>query len=670
MKNKILTGLTALTLPCTSFCDNLIPREQLFQNSISLTMKISPNGERIAFIKAENDGTANLYVSQDHSLDNAEMVTDFKEPSIMGFYWLANSKSLILLKDKDGRAQYRLYHVNLAAKEVSDLTAAYSSVNVKIFHISPTDNNAVIGIRHRHPIYYDLYLLDCQNKLSLLYQNDQFIDFLIDDAMEIALKVCINEDHSWTFADSQDRVLFNLSAEDALHTESLKFDPKEKVLYLLDNRGSNTTQLKKIYIEKNLQEVLLGSDPKSDITSVYFENNEPLLYTTYFTEQEWHPLNKEIGVEIAYLASKLGTNFEIKNTSKDYQWWVLKNNIPERGIEFWLYNRSTKGLFNLYSPPQLAGLSKTYPVIIRSRDGLELVSYLSIPREADGDGKPVKPLPLVVFPHGGPFKVRDYYHYSPYVQWLTNRGYAVIKVNFRLSSGFGKDFVSAGDGQWGKKAHEDILDAVQWCIDHQIAIADKVALFGGSYGGFVALSGLTFSPTTFACAVAVCGPSNLKTVLDKVSHHWEGVAAQSPDKILLFTKKAFIKSMGGDPDIPAQVPYLESCSPLNHVDNIQKPLLLVHGMNDHIVASSESDQIYEKMVEKKLPAIYLCFPDEGHGIGKFSNMLCFLAYSEWMLSKFLGGQFEPISEDELQSSSAVIQSNSIEAKAIFNRDKV
>ncbi|HSX26917.1 MAG TPA: alpha/beta fold hydrolase [Chlamydiales bacterium] len=643
----------------TAFCDPLIPREELFQKPPCMAIKISPDGKRLAYVGSDREGTMNIHVSSGHSLEGAEQVTDFKEPEIRSFYWLPDQQHILLLKDKNGTGQYRLYLVDLISKKMEDLTASYENVNAKIFRVSATENKAIIGLNVRDPRFHDIYAYDLsKNSLTLVYKNEGFINFLFDDDLNIVLKVGMNEDSSQTVMDKNDDVLFHLSAEDAFHTECLKFNPTENALYLIDNRNCDTTQLKKIDLGSK-KEVVLGHDLRSDILDVYFEENRPIAYSTYYTHQEWHPLNNKMKSAIQYLTSKLGANFKIIDQSQNGQWWILKNSVPDRGVEFWIYNYSRRILKLLYSPKDRP-LAKMYPLVIPSQDGYKLVSYLTLPRDMDGGGKPKQPLPLVVVPHGGPFKARDYYDYAAIHQWLANRGYAVLSVNFRLSSGFGKGFVNAGNGQWGKKAHQDLVDAVDWCIDSKIAIKEKVAILGGSYGGHAALSGLTFTPDVFACAVAICGPSNLKTVLDRVPFYWEICPASAPfSKLLFFTKNAFIKSMGGDPDKESDVPYLQSCSPLNYVDNIKKPLLLVHGANDPIVAASESQQIFAKMEQKKLPVIYLSYPDEGHGLLRIKNLLCFLGHAEWFLSQYLGGSYEPLSQTDLQASSAVIQSRSM-----------
>ncbi|MBI3211788.1 MAG: S9 family peptidase, partial [Simkania negevensis] len=352
---------------------------------------------------------------------------------------------------------------------------------------------------------------------------------------------------------------------------------------------------------------------------------------------------------------KLGPSYSVLSQTLLGDLWVLVTDLPDRGKEFWLYNRPRQELSLLYASLEPHEFSKMYPLSLKARDGRELISYLTLPKEFDLDGDVAFPLPLVVFPHGGPFKVRDRYIFHPFHQWLASRGYAVLSVNFRLSSGFGKEFVSAGNGEWGGKAHLDVIDAVEECIKRGITEKGKLAVVGGSYGGYEALAGLTFTPDFYTCIVALCAPSNLKTVLQGVPSYWELLATPFSERTLFFTKKAFIISMGGDPEKPQEAPYLEKCSPLNYVDNIQKPLLLIHGANDHIVQEKESQQIYEGMKKSQKPVTYLSFPDEGHGIEKFANKMHFLALIEKFLAKHLGGREEPLQEEIQRASSANVQ---------------
>jgi dipeptidyl aminopeptidase/acylaminoacyl peptidase len=282
-----------------------------------------------------------------------------------------------------------------------------------------------------------------------------------------------------------------------------------------------------------------------------------------------------------------------------------------------------------------------YPIEIKTRDGLTEVSYLTLPPGSDknGDGIPDKPVPMVLFVHGGPWG-RDGYGYNPYHQWLANRGYAVLSVNYRGSTGFGKSYISAGDLQWGAKMHDDLIDAVAWAIKNGITTKDKVAIMGGSYGGYATLAGLTFTPDTFVCGVDIVGPSNLATLLKTIPAYWEPIKLQ------------FYKRMG-DPTTPEGQKLLHDRSPLFKADQIKKPLLIGQGANDPRVNQAESDQIVKAMADKNIPVTYVLFPDEGHGFARPANNIAFNAVAEAFLAKNLGGRAEPIGDAIRQSTAKV-----------------
>jgi len=594
-----------------------------------MAIKLCPDGQRLAYIGSDKEGTMNVFVSPDLTLENAKQLTHFTEPMIRAFHWSPDGKKVFFLKDKDGTRQFHLYSLDTTTEELKDITASCGRFTAKFFKINAKENKAIIGINNRNPKFHDLYLLDfSDDSLSLIYQNDRFANFVFDEDLNVVLKMQLNDDSTVSYLDKDDHSFIELSAEDAFHTEPVSYSRGS--LYLLDTRNSDTTQLVKI---TDKEELILGHDPESDIQDILFENGEPVAYASYYTVKKWHPLNDAIKKDLDFLIKTLSHNFSIPNHSPDCKTWIIRTSTPEKGGQFWLYDRSTQKLGLLFSL-EYSQLLPMHPIVIPARDGLQLVSYLTLPKEGCLEG-----VPLVIVPHGGPFLGRDYFGFSAYHQWLANRGYAVLSVNFRLSSGFGKSHVTKGNGEWGGKAHEDILDAIQWCVDRKIANKNKVAVLGGSYGGYEALAALTFSPDAFACGIAICGPSSLKTVMDKVPFYWETPTGPLSDKSNFFTKNAFIISMGS------------SRSPIHFVDNIKKPLLLVHGENDPIVASSESDQIFEKVKEKNLPAIYLRFPDEGHGLSKFANEMTCLAYCEKLLADVLGGKYEPISEEIILQSS-------------------
>ncbi|MHC4834282.1 MAG: alpha/beta hydrolase family protein, partial [Planctomycetota bacterium] len=282
-------------------------------------------------------------------------------------------------------------------------------------------------------------------------------------------------------------------------------------------------------------------------------------------------------------------------------------------------------------------------VEIPTRDGLTLPSYVSIPAwsDPDGDGVPDEPLPMVLMVHGGPW-ARDSWGYNPYHQWFANRGYAVVSPNFRGSTGFGKSFVNAGDGEWADSMHDDLIDAVEWAVGKGIADRDRVGIFGGSYGGYAALAGVTFTPEVFAASVSIVGPSNLITLMNSLPPYWAPM-------IEMFAKRV------ADHRTPEGRRTLRDMSPLTHVDEIVKPLLIGQGANDPRVKQQESDQIVKAMQAKDLPVTYVLYPDEGHGFAKPENNIAFQAIAEAFLAEHLGGRAEPIT-DEIGASTAKVVS--------------
>jgi dipeptidyl aminopeptidase/acylaminoacyl peptidase len=270
------------------------------------------------------------------------------------------------------------------------------------------------------------------------------------------------------------------------------------------------------------------------------------------------------------------------------------------------------------------------PVVIKSRDGKDLVSYLTLPPNAAG------PVPTVLFVHGGPW-ARDYWGLNSSHQWLASRGYAVLSVNYRGSVGFGKAFVNAGDKEWAAKMHDDLLDATDWLVKEKIADKSKIAIMGGSYGGYATLVGLTFTPDVFACGVDIVGPSNLNTLLSTIPPYWAPMFEQ-------FAKRV------GDPRTDEGKKLLDDRSPLTRAGAITKPLLIGQGANDPRVKQAESDQIVSAMKAKGLPVSYVLFPDEGHGFQKPANRIAFNAVAEIFLAEHLGGVYQPIGDDFKGSS--------------------
>jgi dipeptidyl aminopeptidase/acylaminoacyl peptidase len=369
-------------------------------------------------------------------------------------------------------------------------------------------------------------------------------------------------------------------------------------------------------------------------------------YQSKYLRSEWIALDPAIRDDLELVKTKLRGEVAITSRSNADDRWIVEVDPVTSSPRTYLFERESDRLTELFvSRPEIEPLrlAAMHPLELRARDGLTLPSYLTLPvgSDPDGDGRPEDPLPLVLLVHGGPW-LRDSFGYDPYHQWLANRGYAVLSVNFRGSAGFGKSFISAGDREWGGKMHQDLLDAVGWATSSGVALPERVAIMGASYGGYATLAGLAFTPEVFACGVDVVGPSNLLSLLAATPPYWESLKRQLYKRV-------------GDPRTPEGEAFLRERSPLFSVEAIRKPLLIAQGANDPRVPRAESDQIVDAMGERGIPVTYLLFPDEGHGLARPENVIGFTAVAENFLQPCLGGRAEPIASAAGRSSMEVLR---------------
>ncbi|WP_299594703.1 S9 family peptidase [uncultured Microbulbifer sp.] len=626
----------------------LIDRDLLFGNPTRWQGRLSPDGEMMSFL-APLDGVMNVWVAPAGNFDAARAVTEDTGRGIRQHFWSLDSENLLFIRDNNGDENWHLFSVDLHTDEITDLTPYEDISATMIAQSEDHPGQVVVGINDRDPRWHDPYLIDLQTaERTLLVENAGFAELIVDHDLQVRLGLTPSANGGFTVSQKieQDWVeLFDIPREDALTTYILGFDKDNSGIYLQDSRGRDKAALTHLTLASGKLTVLAESN-RADISSVVMNptNHTPMAYAVNFHKHEWIGLDEKVKDDVAALNKQANGDITILGTTLDGMQWLTVSSRDTESDVYEVFDRSTQTLTPLFAgKPELNAfaLPRTYPQTIQSRDGLDLVSYLTLPVEADKGGKVDSPVPMVLLVHGGPWS-RDNFADDAAASWLANRGYAVLQVNFRASTGFGKNFVNAGNGEWAAAMHHDLLDAVDWAIDKKVTTKETVAIMGGSYGGYATLVGLTFTPETFACGVDIVGPSNLNTLLESVPPYWEGF-------------KKVLHSAVGNPETEVGRKLLEERSPLNFVDNIKKPLLIGQGANDPRVKQAESDQIVSAMQAKQLPVTYILYPDEGHGFQKPENNLSFFAAAESFLADCLGGRFQPIGDDLSDSSIQVVQ---------------
>ena len=609
----------------------LIERAKLFGNPTRTGGQLSPDGQWISFI-APRDGVLNVWVAPAATPDQAKPLTAEKTRPIRQAFWAPDSKSVLFINDKGGDENFLLYGVDVATATQKALTP-FEKTRVELIGSSETIRDRIlVGVNNRDPRWHDVYDLNLTTgTLTKVMQNDGYAGFVADDQLKLRMAAKARPDGgtdyyrmTGTTVEATPVVQFGL--DDSLTTSPLGFTTDGRTLYWMDSRGRDTAALMAQDVASGKMTVI-GQSPQADVGGGLFNprTGEVEAYTVNYLKNEYVPVGDAVKGDLAFLKSQDKGQFFVGSRTRADDKWIVSFDPVTAPASTWVYDRKARSLKQLYaSRPELAGapLVPMTPVEIKARDGLTLVSYLSRPAGATGS------VPMVLFVHGGPW-ARDGFGYNSYHQWLANRGYAVLSVNYRGSTGFGKGFTSAGDLQWGRKMHDDLIDAVDWAVKQGVTTKDKVAIMGGSYGGYATLAGLTFTPDAFACGVDIVGPSNLMTLLKTIPPYWEA------------GKQQFYKRMG-DPTTPAGQALLKERSPLTFADRIKKPLLIGQGANDPRVNVAESDQIVAAMKAKSIPVTYIVFPDEGHGFARPANNIAFNAAAENFLAPCLGGRAEPI----------------------------
>ncbi|HEV3083405.1 MAG TPA: S9 family peptidase [Gemmataceae bacterium] len=618
----------------------LIPRKLLFGNPDRAAPRLSPDGKQLAFLAPVN-GVLNVWVAPIDRPDDARPVSADKKRGIRIYFWAYTNDHVLYLQDSDGDEDYHVYCVDLPRGQTKDLTP-YKKVRAMIVEVGHNfPHELLVGLNDRDPRYHDLYRVDLlTGERKLEQKNPGFQGFLTDDNYRVRLASKMTPDGGMLLLkpNGQDQWsdFLKIPMADTLTTSPAGFDKSGDVLYLIDSRGRDTGAFTTLDM-KSGKETVVAQDKRNDAGQVLLHPTENTVQAVSFTYERTHWVFQDPAVKADFEElRKLGDGeVSIESRTLDDQQWLVSLAVDNGPVRYYRYERPTKKpTFLFTNRKDLEGLplQKMHAQVVKARDGLDLVCYLTLPPGSDPDnkGRPSAQLPMVLDVHGGPWG-RDTWGFDPQHQFLANRGYAVLSVNFRGSTGFGKEFVNAGNREWARKMHDDLLDAVAWAVREKIADPQKVAIFGGSYGGYATLVGMTFTPETFACGVDIVGPSNLVTLLSTIPPYWAPMVQLFKDRVGDFTSKE-----GKE--------FLLSRSPLTHAERISRPLLIAQGANDPRVKQAEADQIVQAMRAKKLPVTYVLFPDEGHGFARPENRLAFNAVTEAFLAQHLGGRYEAIGD--------------------------
>jgi len=646
---SILAACGKAEEPTPTPTPELIPREVLFGNPDKSSVQLSPDGTKISY-RAPVDGVMNVWVGPADDPTAAKPVTHDTNRGIRIYGWTYTNEHILYIQDKEGDENWRAYSVNLNTGETIDLTPL-EGVQARIQQFSPKfPNEFLVALNDRVPQLHDLYRVNIDTgERTLVLENEGFLGFVTDDDFNVRFAMRLTPDGGNQILKATEEggwePFMEILMEDILTTSPVWFDKTGKTLYMIDSRSRDTSALFALDLETG-EQTLIAEDPKADLSDVMVHPTEKNVQAVAFTyeRKHWQILDESIAEDLAYLRTVADGDVEVTSRTLDDSYWMVVYLMDNGPVRYYRYNREAQEAQFLFTHRgELEGLPlvEMHPVVVKSRDGLNLVSYYTLPVESDsdGDGYPTEPLPMVLYVHGGPW-FRDNWGYNPIHQWLANRGYAVMSVNFRGSTGFGKAFINASNLEWGKKMHDDLIDAVDWAIREGIADAEQVAVMGGSYGGYATLVGMTFTPETFACGVDIVGVSNLVTWMETIPPYWA-------PQIELFATRI------GDHRTEEGRALLTERSPLTYVNQIQRPLLIGQGANDPRVLQAEADQIVQAMQEKGIPVTYVLYPDEGHGFARPENSLSFFAVTESFLAECLGGRYEPIGDDFEGSSITV-----------------
>lgn len=606
----------------------IIPVEDFFKNPERSVFSLSPDGTKLAFL-APYQNRKNIFVQKIGDTTAAVRVTHIIDRDLNSFFW-ANDDYLVYVRDYGGDENYRIFSVKANGSQEKDLTP-FPGVKVEIIDdLEDDEEHLIIGMNKRNPQIFDPYRLHIKTgELKLLAENPGNITNWITDhdgKLRIALATDgVNTIILYRKTESDDfKSVLQTDFKQTVMPIYFDFEEEEQV-YALSNLGRDKTAIVKMDINTGKELEMVFEHPEVDVSYMSYSKKRKVPTTiSYITwKREYKFVDKQVADLYKRLEKELkGVEIVVTSTNRTEDKFIIRT-FSDRSLGAYYFYDSVKDELLKISEvsPWLAEkeLAKVKPIEYKSRDGLTIHGYLTLPL-----GIEAKNLPVVVNPHGGPW-ARDVWTFNPEVQLMANRGYAVLQVNFRGSTGYGRQFWEASFGKWGLAMQDDVTDGVQWLVNQGIADPKRIGIYGGSYGGYATLAGITFTPDLYACAVDYVGVSNLFTFLNTIPPYWE------PYRKMLY-------EMVGDPENPLDSARLYATSPVFHVDKIKAPLLIAQGAKDPRVNQAESDQIVDALRKRGVEVEYILKENEGHGFRNQENRFEFYGKMEVFLQKHLGGR--------------------------------